>query len=100
MKLTPFSSAGIAAAYICGIVLLIGLTSGLELDNGLLGAIIVLSLLVCSVSVMGMLFFYQPVRMLLGGKADEALRFFLTTLAWFIGIMLAIVIIVFIADKR
>jgi hypothetical protein len=54
---------------------------------------IMLSLLVLSVSVMAFLFFYQPVVLLLDGKRDEALAFFLRTVGTFAAgtILLALV---------
>jgi hypothetical protein len=52
-----------------------------------------LSLLVLSVSVMAFLFFYQPVVLLLDGKREEALAFFLRTVGTFAAgtILLALV---------
>ncbi len=45
---------------------------------------LMLSLLVLSVAVMAYLFFYQPAVLLAAGKHDQALRLFLSTLAYFV----------------
>jgi hypothetical protein len=80
----PIYSAGLAAAYIVGVVLLISLGPIFfgEPDN-ILMPMGMLALLVLSVAVMGFLFFYRPLALMLEGDHAEAAKFFLATLGIF-----------------
>lgn len=51
----------------------------------------VLSLFVLSAAVMGYLFVYQPLKFFFEGKQQEAVRFFLLTVAFFAGISAVVV---------
>jgi hypothetical protein len=89
----PLINAGAAALYISAGVSLafyIGPRMGM-FDHTAAGPILMLSLLVFSVAVMGYLFFYTPVVLLLDGKREEAMRYFLKTLAFF-GVFIVIVV--------
>lgn len=63
-------------AYIAGIVLVMFAIAGDEDLPGVLMPIAVLSVLVLSVLVMTYLFLYDPVRLLIEGRREEALRWF------------------------
>lgn len=94
MKLSPLISAGLAALYICAVVLGIQIITGLVVVAGIiLIPILILSLLVLSVAVMAFLFFFQPIRMLLDGRPDDAMRFFFKTILTFAGIVLVLVLL-------
>ncbi len=54
--------------------------------------IFVLSLFVLSAAMMGYFFVYQPLCLLIEGKQAEATKFFLTTVASFVGITGAIIL--------
>lgn len=66
-------------------------------DNTVLAPVLALSFLVFSVALMAYLFFYRPVSLLLENKKEEAVTFFLKTLATFgvitIGVFLLVVLI-------
>lgn len=74
-----------AAAYIGAIGLIFQYISSFRSDtpDTFLDPILALSLLVFSVAVMGFLFFYRPVVLLIEGKREEAVSFFLKTLGTF-----------------
>ena len=94
MSQNPFANAGAAAAYITAggaIAFYVGPYLG-SLEDTIAAPILMLSLMVLSVAVMGYLFFYQPVLLLLGGKQKEGAELFLRTLGSFAGITLAILI--------
>lgn len=83
---TPLIHAGAAALYIMGVVSGISTLSNVPDENlGILIPIAVLSMLVLSVALMAYLFFYEPVRLLLDGRASEGLLFFGKTLGIFAG---------------
>ncbi len=78
-------NAGAAALYIAG-----GVLAGFyvaphlgSLENTPAAPMLMISLLVFSVATMGYLFFYQPTVLLIAGKQQQALRLFLSTLAYF-----------------
>jgi hypothetical protein len=81
----PLYNAGIAFAYISIVVLSINFTSRIPNapEGNLLVPIVMISLLVLSVALMGFLFFYQPVLLLLDGKRAEAIRLFFKTVGIF-----------------
>ncbi len=93
MHLNPFANAIIAAGYIWGVVSLIQLISPPpDTPDTWLTPIMVLSLLVFSVALMGFLFFYRPVVLLLDNKKEEAATHFLKTLGTF-GVLTLIVVV-------
>lgn len=85
MKPKPFLNAALAVAYIILIAFTMRsfatLTS--EGSDTILAPIVVLSLFTLSAAVMGYLFAYEPLRLYLDGKKEEALSFFLKTLGTF-----------------
>ncbi len=93
MSKNPFINAGAAAAYItAGVSLAFYVAPSLELlEDSIAAPITMLSLLVLSVAVMGYLFFYNPVVLLLEGKHAEAAKLLLTTLALFAGFVVVLV---------
>ena len=94
MRWNPFINAVGAAAYIWGIGLLISHIARLHHDtpDNLVGSIAFISLVVFSAAVMGFLFFYRPVGLLMENKRDEAISFFLKTLGTF-GVITLLVIL-------
>jgi hypothetical protein len=97
MTTNPFYNAGIALVYIVLVVSLINMGTQLagpgQKDN-LLIPMGMLSLFVLSAAVMGYIFFYQPVLMLLDGKREAAVRLFLQT----VGVFAVITVIVLLAS--
>lgn len=93
----PYIHAGVASAYIGALVTLITNAPRFEgMDNGMvLAPVIMLSLLVFSVAVMGFLFFYRPLTLILDGKRDAAVGFFLRTVVTFAFITGMLVICLF-----
>lgn len=85
MRWNPFLNAASAAAYIGGIALLLQFISSLRHDtsDNLLGSIGAISLLVLSAAVMGFLFFYYPVVLLVENKRGDVVSYFLKTLGTF-----------------
>jgi len=79
--------AVLAVGYIGAVVLLINFITRNTTEGGgeetLLIPVAMLSLLTLSVAVMGYLFFYEPAALYLSDKKEEALSFFLTTVAVF-----------------
>jgi hypothetical protein len=96
MRWNPFLNGIAAAAYVWGIGLLINHIASLHHDtpDNLVGSVAALSLLVLSAAVMGFLFFYRPVMLLVENKKDEAVSFFLKTLGIFGAITLLAVVTV------
>ncbi|MDD3531053.1 MAG: hypothetical protein PHV99_00440 [Candidatus Pacebacteria bacterium] len=88
----PFVNALAATTYITALVTAVNyIPKGNIPENSFIGPIFFLSLFVFSAAVMGYLFVYQPLRLFFENKQQEAVRFFLLTVASFAGITLAIV---------
>ncbi len=84
MSKNPFYNALAAVTYITLVVSVMNFVSGNEnIESTLLMPIMILSLFTLSVAVMGYVFFYQPVRLFLDGKKEEAVSLFTKTLAIF-----------------
>jgi len=83
----PYLNAFMALGYIAGIILVINQTSEIatETPDTLLAPLTVLSLLVLSVAVMAILFFYEPLRLFLEDQKPQALQFLLKTVSTFAG---------------
>ena len=92
----PFLNASIASLYIVGLVLAVNkVSSYLPQKDTLLAPMTMLSLLVLSVSIMGILFVYEPARLFLENKRQEALSFFLKTVgtfACFVAVLILILV--------
>ena len=84
MSSNPYLNAVLASAYIISVASVMYFGEQLvEREPSVLIPIVVLSLLVLSVTVMGYLFFYQPVQLFMAGRTAEASAFFLKTVAAF-----------------
>lgn len=97
----PLIKALLAELYIITVVLLIqyGITSE-DAPESIFMPIMMLSLFVLSVTVMGYLFFAEPIRFYLENKKKEAVGFFLKTVAAFatITVLMILVWILFFAQ--
>ena len=82
---TDVVNAVYAAAYIWGVGLFFQWLSTFKANtpDSILDPIGALSLLVFSAALMAYLFFYRPVVLILDGKREEAVSYFLKTLATF-----------------
>ena len=94
MFTNPYLNAVLASVYIVAVVTLISAFEGGVGEETILIPMGMLSLLVLSVAIMGFLFFYQPLTLVLDGKRADAMNFFLRTLATFAGLTLALLIMV------
>ena len=92
MNKNPFINALVAAGYISLLVTFIFNSPKFITDNelGMMAPILFLSLFVISAALMGYLFVYQPACLLIDGKHAEATKLFLSTLASFAGITVAV----------
>ena len=79
----PFLFSLVAAVYIANIVLAINFSSSLAPKETILIPMIMLSLFVMSVAVMGFLFFYEPLQLLMDNKKREAVSFFAKMIGFF-----------------
>lgn len=81
----PFFNALLATTYIGTLVTVMNFAGSYlrEIPDNPFMPMGMLSLLTLSVALMGYLFFYQPVIMLLDGQREEAVHFFLKTVATF-----------------
>lgn len=97
MLKNPFLNAFMAFGYIAGLVLAINQTSAIAANtpDTMLAPITMLSLLVLSVSVMGLLFFYEPLRLFFENQKQEALSFFLKAVTTFGGFVVVLVSLLF-----
>lgn len=95
MRWNPFVNAILAAAYIWGIALLFQFIQSVagNVPDSILNPIAALSLLVFSAALMGSLFFYHPVILLLENKKREAVLYFLKTIGIFGAISILVVAI-------
>ena len=98
MSKNPFINALVAAGYISILVTIIFNSPHFVTDNelGMMAPVLFLSLFVISAALMGYLFVYQPVCLLIEGKQAEATKFFLMTVASFAGISGVIILAWFI----
>lgn len=94
---TPLRNALFAALYIAGIVMLISSFERFFSDqpDTIVAPMVMLSLLVLSVAIMGYLFVFEPARMYLEGKKQEAITFFGKTVGFFAAFVLVFVILLF-----
>ncbi len=101
MTKNPYLNAVFAGLYIVAIVLFI--TVVLENTEGpdtILAPITMLSLLVLSAATMAYLFFYQPLMMYLEGNKQDAVRFFVKTLAAFAGVTGIVIVALLITSTK
>ena len=78
----PFLHALSATLYIVFVVLIISVFDGRP-EETILIPMTVLALLVLSVAVMGFLFVYEPLRLFIENKRQEAVSFFGKTIGFF-----------------
>ena len=84
MNKNPFYNALLAAVYIVGIVFAIDtVTSITTLQQTILIPMAMLSLFVLSAALMGYLFVFEPTRLYMDGRKEEAINFFIKTLGYF-----------------
>lgn len=97
MPKNPYLSAVYAAGYIATLVLVINFGSQFAKDKPetILIPMAMLSLFVLSAAMMGYLFIMQPLALYLDGKKNEAITFFVKTLATFAGITFVLLIVAF-----
>lgn len=100
----PFLHALYAALYIVIIVSIMFLVGSVMADKEetLLIPMTMLSLFVLSAAIMGYLFLYEPLRLLLENKKQEAITFFGKTVGFFacFVILFGIVVLVFSGPKK
>lgn len=99
MTQNPFHNALAAAGYI--ILIVSGLTFGSTLvepntEDNIFMPMAMLSLFVLSAAVMGYIFLYNPILMIMDGKRTEAAQLFLRTVAAFAAITVVIFFVSFI----
>lgn len=100
MLKNPFLNAIYSAVYIALIVQIMGgVTSTKSLESTLFIPMIMLSLFVLSAAIMAVLFFYEPARMYLAGKRQEAVIFFSKTLAAFAAIVAVFLVALFLLKQ-
>jgi len=94
MSKNPFINALCAAGYISLLATAVFTMPNYITDNelGMMAPILFLSLFVISAAIMGYLFVYPSARLLIEGKQSEATKLFLSTVASFAGITLAILL--------
>ena len=91
----PFINAMLAAGYIGLIVLTLSTFVDGPEEGTLLVPMVMLSLLVLSVAVMAVLFFYQPTKIFLDGDREGALKFFSKTILAFAGLAALFILLLF-----
>lgn len=94
MTKNPIYNAIAALIYIVLVVLLINSVTRIDaLEASLLMPILMISLFTLSAAVMGYIFCYQPLRMYLDGKKEEAVKLFLKTVGIFAIVPVIIVLL-------
>ena len=97
----PFKNAALAALYIVLIVFAIRAIA--PFDGGkesVLIPMIMLSLLVLSVAVMGLLFAYEPLRLYFESQKKEALLFLIKTIGFFTCFVVAFIAVLLLSAPR
>jgi len=97
MSKNPIINALGASGYIILIVSIINLLSLTQKDkpDTAFAPVVFLSLLTLSVTMMGYLFFYQPLQLFIEGKKKEALTLFIRTVGAFAVFTVVILILLF-----
>lgn len=92
----PFLNALAAGAYIVALVSLMNAAGSLTAGKGdsILTGMAMLGLFVLSAAVMGFLFLYQPLRLLVEGHTREAVSFFLRIVGSFAALVAAAVAVI------
>lgn len=99
MTTNPFYNAGTAALYIVSLVL-IGYYGGslLPAEDNVFMPMAALSLFVFSAALMGYLFLYQPIILILSGEQKKGALLFLQTLGIFAGLTATIFVLTLVAS--
>src|SRR3989344_4050062 len=94
MSKNPFINALCAAGYISLLATAVFTMPNYITDNelGMMAPILFLSLFVISAALMGYLFVYPSIHLLIESKKEEATKLFLTTLFSFAGIIAVILL--------
>lgn len=97
MSKNPIVNALSASGYIAIIVTIFTILSKTQKNkpDTFFAPIIFLSMLTLSVTVMGFIFFYQPVMLFIEGKRKEAINLFAKTVGYFAGITSIALILLF-----
>lgn len=93
----PILNGLAAGAYIAGLVIIsnyFAMKKTIE-EPSVFIPMVMLSLLVFSVALMGVLFFFQPLKLFMDNKREEALAFFTKTLSTFVVWVLIFVFFMF-----
>lgn len=100
MTKNPFLNALAALVYIILVVLGMTAISGVQNDfNMYIMPVMVISLFTLSAAVMGYIFCYQPLRLYLDGKKEQAVKLFLQTVGIFACILLVMIVVYFLVIK-
>lgn len=83
MTKNPLVNAGAALLYIIAVVNLIGLMEGAPDEDTLIIPMAMVSLLTLSAAIMGYLFIFEPLKMVLAGDHQRGVTLFLQTIAIF-----------------
>jgi hypothetical protein len=99
---TPLRNAIVAALYIALIVSAINWFGSMfeNTEDTIMAPMVMLSLFVLSAAIMGYLFVYEPVRLYLDGRKEEALPFFAKTVGVFACCALVFVVLLFVMPRR
>ena len=99
MRWNPYLHAVAATAYIGAIGSLIRYISSLKHDtpDTIITSMTALSMVVFSVAVMGFLFFYRPITLLIEQKKGESVIFFAKTLLTF-GVITSLLIVMLLTN--
>ncbi len=94
MSTRPFVNALAAAGYICLVAVFFHFMQDIpDSEFGVMAPVIALSLLTFSATLMGYLFLFHPVRLLIEHKPREAGTFLASTLTAFLLIVVSIVVL-------
>ena len=101
MTMHPLKNAALATSYIVLIVFFIQSMELLDVGKGnILIPMIMLSLLVLSVAIMGLLFAYEPLRLYFENQKKEALLFLVKTIGYFACFVVAFIAILFLTSLQ
>ena len=96
MTKNPFINALTATLYIsCIAVFMFYVTKTFPQKDTVLAPIAMISLFTLSAAIMGFVFLYQPLQLLLDGHKKKAVDLFLQTVAVFAGITVLVFILIF-----
>ncbi len=94
----PFLHALVAALYIVVLVLIGGAASFIEFKETIMIPMMMLGALVLSVSVMGYLFFAEPLCLFMENRKQEGIAFFLKTVGFFACFVVVFAVVVLLSS--